>query len=104
MAVSGFPATNRFEILCEINIIDHSNDLTTPCRQLLQGLNYFNDADGLVAAGGTFGCYATRFPAEVNNACVPGYNQQGTLGACVSCTHMGVCIDYPNSRKSSPKK
>jgi len=104
MSQSGFPATNKFEILCEINIFDHRDDVQTPCDQLLKGLNYYDDAETLLRNGGNFGCYRTRFPDEVNSACVPDYNQKVTLESCLSCTHMGICIDYPDSMKSLPEK
>jgi hypothetical protein len=100
---SGFPAINRFEILCELNIIEHPEYLSTPCSQLIRGINYYNDAETILARGGNFGCYPTRFPDEINNACVPGYNQQAIMSSCMSCVSMGVCIDFPDAMKSSPK-
>jgi hypothetical protein len=106
MARSSFPALNFFTILCEINIVDHFNNLATPCSQLITGINYFNDSATIVALGGAFGCYPTRFPDEVQGACVPNYSPEATLGSCLSCTHMGVCIRFPDlkAKKLFPKK
>lgn len=102
---SGFPPINDFAILCEMNIIDHQEYLDTPCTDLIKGLNYFNDSETLLRLGGTFGCYPTRFPDEVNSACIPDYNQNARMASCLSCTHMGVCIKHPDPvKKLYPKK
>lgn len=97
MATSLRSPTHGFDILCEINIVNHASHLETPCDQLIRGINYFNDADTILAQGGTFGCFATRFAAEVDSACVAGYNQKYMLGDCQSCTQMGVCLKLPPS-------
>jgi len=93
-----------------MNIIDHGDYLQTTCDQLIRGINYFNDSDTIVALGGTYGCYPTRYPDEVNFSCVPDYNPKATLGSCLSCTHMGVCIQHPppnriaTNNNNKPKK
>jgi hypothetical protein len=102
-----YPATNKFTILCEINAVEHPNDVSTQCSQLIKDINYYDDAATIVEQGGTFGCYPTKFADEVTNACVPEYNPETTLASCLSCTHMGVCIKFPDPKlaaKSLPKK
>jgi len=96
MAQSSYPPIRNFWALCEINIIDHSDHVMTPCRDLIVGINHYNTSEGILAAGGTFGCYVTRFPDEMaNGACINNYNQGTSPSACLSCTHMGVCIKAP---------
>jgi len=92
---SEYPPANNFWILCQINIGDHPNHLNTPCRDLIVGINHYNDSSTIVSMGGNFGCYPTRFPDEVNSACYNNYNQDRTLNSCLSCTVMGVCIRVP---------
>lgn len=94
---SVYPPTRNFWELCEINIIDHPHLINTPCRDLIVGIPYYNNSATIIALGGTFGCYPTKFPDEMpNGACIPNYNQGAVLGNCLSCTHMGVCIDVPD--------
>jgi hypothetical protein len=97
MARSNYPPARNFWAMCEINIIDHPTYTDTPCNELIVGIPYFNDSATIIAMGGTFGCFATKYPDEMpSGACIPDYNQNGKLGTCLSCTHMGVCIDpYP---------
>jgi len=96
MALSSYAPVRNFWALCEINVVDHFNYIHTPCRDLLVNINHYNTSQGIIAAGGTFGCFVTRFPDEIpNGACINNYNQGGTLGGCLSCTHMGVCINVP---------
>lgn len=105
MRRSGFPATNGFTILCEINVVEHEPYLSTPCNELIRGINYFNDSDTITALGGTYGCYTTKYEDEVNFACIDDYNQRTTLASCLNCLQMGVCLKYPDDpKKSSPKK
>jgi hypothetical protein len=98
MAHSTYAPTKNFWALCEINIIDHPSWTNTPCNELIVDIPYYNNSATILALGGTFGCYVTKFPDEVTGACVPGYNQAARLATCLSCTHMGVCIDVPPPR------
>jgi len=96
MLQSSYPPERDFWVLCEINIIDHPTYLQTPCRDLIMNINHFNTSQGILDNEGTFGCYVTRFPDEMpNGACIRHYNQDQRLGNCLSCTHMGVCIEAP---------
>jgi len=93
---SSYLPTRDFSSLCEINIIDHPAYINIPCRDLIAGINHYNTSSAIIAQGGTFGCYVTRFPDEIpNGACINNYNQGQTLAGCLSCTHMGVCIKLP---------
>lgn len=84
--------------MCEINIIDHDDEvLKRPCSQLLVDMPYYGNAANITASGGYFGCFPTKFPNEMSDgACVPGYNNNVDLSGCLSCTHMGVCIFVNN--------
>jgi hypothetical protein len=97
MVKSMYPPTNNFWILCEINLAEHQPWIKTPCRDLIRGINYYNDSDTIMSLGGNFGCFPTKFPdeAEQRNACADNYNQDRTLEGCASCTVMGVCIRVP---------
>jgi len=96
MLTASYEPARGFWALCEINIIDHPQYLQTPCRDLIVGINHFNNSQGIIEAGGTFGCFVTRFPDEMaDGACIRNYNQDQFLGACLTCSHMAVCIDVP---------
>jgi len=96
MYTSSYPPIRNFWSLCEINIIDHPAHVEVPCRDLIVGINHYNNSETILALGGTFGCFVTRFPDEMaNGACINNYNQDQTLSACLSCTHMAVCINVP---------
>lgn len=103
MKTSGFPPVNGFQALCEINVVEHPNNLNTPCRDLIKGINFYNDSDTILAFGGNFGCFATRFVEDVNMACIPNYEHDRTLSSCISCSYMGVCLRFPDpiTKKSS---
>jgi len=100
MKLSSYPPSRNFWTLCEINIIDHAQPIQDmPCRDLIRDINFFNNSDTILAMGGDYGCFPTKFPNEMSDgACVPGYNQDVALRGCLSCTHMGVCIyvDQPS--------
>lgn len=103
MAESMYPAVRGFWILCEINRADHAEFENTRCRDLIQGINYYNDSATLLAVGGTFGCFATRNPSDMSDgACVPLYTPDAILGNCLSCTHMGVCLREPFGAVTTP--
>jgi len=105
MDPSGRPPTNRFSILCQIDIINHASSVSVPCKDLIKGINHFEDADAILAQGGNFGCYVTKFPDEINSACVDNYNHNVPLNSCLSCSVMGVCLRLPDpSMKSNPLK
>jgi len=96
MAKSMYPPANNFWILCQIDIVNDGPYLNTPCRDLIVGINYYNDSSTITALGGSFGCFPTRYPEEMSSsACVNNYNQDRTLGGCLTCTIMGVCIRVP---------
>jgi len=96
MLTSPYPPMRDFWVLCEINVIDHPVYLNTPCRDLIVDINHYNNSQTILALGGTFGCFVTRFPDELSDgACFNDYNQGATLGSCFSCTHMGVCLRVP---------
>jgi len=96
MSTSSYDPVRNFWVLCEINIIDHPSYTNTPCRDLIVGINHYNNSQTILQLGGTFGCFVTRFPDEMpNGACVNNYNQDSTLNGCLSCTHMGVCLNVP---------
>jgi len=96
MSTSLYDPVRGFWVLCEINIIDHPSYTNTPCRDLIVGINHYNNSQTILQLGGTFGCYVTRFPDEMpNGACINNYNQDTSLSGCLSCTHMGVCINVP---------
>lgn len=96
MSMSAYAPARNFWNLCEINIIDHPEYTTMPCNELIAGIPYYNDSTTIKELGGTFGCYPTKYPDEMpNGACIPEYNQNAELAKCLSCTHMGVCIDVP---------
>jgi len=96
MDQSQFQPTRNFWAMCEINIVDHQSLLTTPCHQLIRDINVYNDSATILAMGGNFGCFVTKFPNEMpDGACVNGYNQNVQLGNCLSCTNLGVCIRIP---------
>jgi len=92
MVKSQYTPTNDFWILCEINLSDHASYLSTPCRDLIVGINHYNDSSTILATGGNFGCFPTKFSNEVTSSCVDNYNQDRTLSGCLTCTVMGVCI------------
>jgi len=105
MLQSSYDPARDFWVLCEINIIDHPLHVNTPCRNLIVNINHYNTSEGIIAAGGTFGCFVTRFPDEMpNGACINNYNQDQTLNACLSCTHMGVCLNAPPLTSPGSKK
>lgn len=96
MAKSTYAPSRNFWVLCEINIIDHPSYVNTACRDLIVNIPYYNNSETITAMGGTFGCFPTKFPDEMSSgACIPSYNQGARLGSCLSCTHMGICIDVP---------
>lgn len=93
MAQSVYSPVRNFWVLCEINIIDHFQDVNTPCRELIADINHYGDSENILANGGSFGCFVTRYPEEMaEGACVPHYNNDQRLANCLSCTHMGVGI------------
>lgn len=99
MVKSDYAPARNFWVLCEINIIDHAGYTNIPCRDLIVDIPYYNNSQTILSLGGTFGCYPTKYPDEMpSGACINGYNQGGTLGACLSCTHMGICINVPPPR------
>jgi len=95
MVKSMYPAGNDFWILCEINLADHAQHVNTPCRDLIVGINHYNDSSTITSLGGNFGCFPTKFSNDVRSACVDNYNQDRTLGGCLTCTVMGVCLRVP---------
>ncbi|XP_078617658.1 uncharacterized protein LOC144885609 [Branchiostoma floridae x Branchiostoma japonicum] len=76
----------------------------TPCRDLIQGIPGYEDADQLLAAGGNFGCWHgntgdTPGPAfaknnVIENSCRDGVQQNTLLSSWskVQTTTLGVCI------------
>jgi len=103
MAVSEYQAIRGFWTLCEINVADHAQFVNTRCRDLIQGINYYNNSTQLEQMGGAFGCFVTRFPSDMpDGACVPGYAQDAILANCLSCTHMGVCLREPLGATTTP--
>jgi malate dehydrogenase (oxaloacetate-decarboxylating)(NADP+) len=91
-----YPPSRNFWVLCEINVIDNPGHVSTPCRDLIVGINHYNDSDTILALGGSFGCFPSKFPDELSeSACVPDYRMDAVLSDCLSCTHMGVCILEP---------
>jgi len=96
MEESQFQVTRNFWSMCQIDIINHRDYLDYSCHDLITGVNVFNDSTTILAIGGTFGCFVTKYPDEMpGGACVDNYNQNVRLGSCLSCTHMGVCIKVP---------
>jgi hypothetical protein len=96
METSQFQVTRNFWSMCQIDIINHRDYLDTPCRDLITGINVFNNASYILDIGGDFGCFVTKYPDEMPaGACVEGYNQAVRLGGCLACTHMGICIKVP---------
>ncbi|XP_035685656.1 uncharacterized protein LOC118422245, partial [Branchiostoma floridae] len=75
----------------------------TPCRDLLQGIPGYEDAEELLAAGGNFGCWHgttgnSHGPAfatnnVIENSCKDGVQQETRLKSWnVRTTTLGVCI------------
>jgi len=96
MAESSYGPARNFWAMCEIDILNHPTLLTTPCNQLIRDVNIYNNSANILAIGGNFGCFVTKYPDEMPaGACVDNYNQNVQLGACLSCTHLGVCIRVP---------
>jgi hypothetical protein len=96
MSRSIYPPVRNFWVLCEINLVDHPSHVNTRCRDLITGINFYNDSSTITALGGTFGCYVTKSPEVMpDGACIPEYTQDAILSTCLSCTHMGVCIREP---------
>jgi len=105
MAKSVYPPARNFWVLCEINIIDHPTATNTPCRDLITDINYYNNSQTILALGGTFGCFATKFPNEMaDSSCLDDYNQDARLAPCLSCTHMGICLKVPPPMKKQSRK
>lgn len=90
---STYDPVRNFWSLCEINIIDHAAYVNTPCNELIVGINHYDNAQAIIDAGGTFGCFRTPYPEDMPNACVRHYAQNATLAECRSCTHMAFCIE-----------
>jgi len=65
MQIAPYAPSRNFWVLCEINIVDHDRSvLETPCRNLLTNINYYYNASTILAMGGSFGCFPTKFPNE----------------------------------------
>jgi len=84
--------------------IDQRDELLweIPCTNLLVGLPTYNDAQGLMAAGGNFGCWNLQeYPSpDSTAACLPNLQHQLMVATCLRCTSMAVCIRYPGSKAS----
>jgi len=67
------------------------------CSNLLQGLTGVDNASGLLAAGGNFGCWnLLGYPdADMYQACRNNYQHAIKVSDCFGCTAMSVCIRYP---------
>lgn len=88
--------TSNWDNMCYIT----SNDtayIDTPCFNLIIGLPLYNDGNTLIQAGGNYGCYVT---ADLSNgyylnACTDNYQQTLSLGNCINCNILAVCIRFP---------
>ncbi|XP_078678339.1 scavenger receptor cysteine-rich domain-containing protein DMBT1-like isoform X2 [Branchiostoma floridae x Branchiostoma belcheri] len=75
---------------------------TTPCRDLLQGIPQYGDAQRLLSAGGNFGCWhgdtgASPGPAYASNnviqrSCEENIQHSHSMGTWSSRPTFGVCI------------
>ena len=84
--------------LCYISGETDAQLFQYPCKTLLQGLpNPYNTADGLLAAGGNFGCWnLLQYPnSDMYGACFDDYQHDIKVEDCARCTAMAVCIRYP---------
>jgi len=87
---------NKWHQYCYLGLND-TLYLDYQCHLLLEGLPNYANAEGLLAAGGNFGCWlAPSYPdIDLPNACVKDYQHNRALGTCVGCQFMGVCIQFP---------
>jgi len=81
--------------LCYIR--SNETNANRKCEDLLVGLPVYDNASGLLQAGGNFGCYlAVSHPDdELFNACSDGFQHQAQLVHCYRCTVMYTCIRFP---------
>ena len=77
------------------------------CGDLLNDLSGgYADKDELLEAGGDFGCVLSD--AGLNDpqreaACKPAHQQSARLSDCPGCTHMFVCVEYPDTKGKTKK-
>lgn len=79
-------------------LANRSNYESHSCTQLLEGLPIYGSGNGLLAAGGNFGCMVYKeIPGKYDWACVDDYQHNMAVGACYNCVYMGVCLRYPTT-------
>jgi len=71
------------------------------CTQLIQGLPVYNNAQGLMNAGGNFGCWnLVSYPnSDQYFACNNDFQHNVKVSDCLRCSSMAVCIRYPEVEK-----
>lgn len=91
---------NGFTILCYFTALPGTPGRATDCRDTLIGLPIWNDAAGLLAGGGNFGCHISPSdpygPGDAIATCHNDYQHDLDLdGSNSDYIYMMVCIYYP---------
>jgi hypothetical protein len=96
MPEDGAALPQGYHVLCYIALNDTAR-VFTPCEFLISDLPFYDDAHGLVLAGGNYGCWVgDRYPhPQQDSSCHDDYQHDKTLASCSNCILMTVCLRYP---------